>query len=259
MRTLMFVITMVWTIPSAATACGGFLDLDCMIDSLGPLGRDVGESIGRARPSQGSDPRQVLATRIFAGPDQYPPENYAAYGIVAFKSRSNSSDLARHRMICEAYVSALPFSGEVDADRQMVTVWPMDSNIGAAIANGAARRAVCDLAIEGYGLPTSLGAIRDARNAGVDVRGRGPFLLAWSPASAKGRSDTVVLWVDLSDVDDSAQALDIFQNWVNNIEQAPELWDDINKPGWDIERVRISIRNWFDRYGSDILQVVNAE
>jgi hypothetical protein len=39
----------------------------------------------------GSPHVQVLPTRVFAGPDQYPPKYFAAYGIVAFPVKATKT------------------------------------------------------------------------------------------------------------------------------------------------------------------------
>jgi hypothetical protein len=64
------------------------------------------------RRNNGTEAR-VIASRLFAGPDQYPPEEFAAYGILAFRSRASSQDRARHLMICEAYAATLPHADEL--------------------------------------------------------------------------------------------------------------------------------------------------
>jgi hypothetical protein len=196
----------------------------------------------------------ITASRLFAGPSQYPPENFAAYGIVAFPSRATSSDRERHLMICEAYVGSLPHATElaVPIEVQMATIWPLDSNSVAADLNDRGSRqpaAICETAVQAYGLAMAQQALHDAATAGVDVSGRGPFLLAWSPAAEKGESDAVVLKVDLSGVTTSAQTLELFQGWRTDIEGSPELWAD----GWDIDDLRITIRQWVDRFGPLIM------
>lgn len=66
----------------------------------------------------------VTTSRIFAGPNQYPPKEFAAYGILAFRSRSSSYDRDRHLMICNAYVTTLPHGSElkVASSKQMDSV-----------------------------------------------------------------------------------------------------------------------------------------
>ena len=73
--------------------------------------------------------QDVRAARIFAGPTQYPPEDFAAYGILAFRARASLYDHDRHSMMCQAYASGLPHTTELSIpdSQQMVTVWPVDS------------------------------------------------------------------------------------------------------------------------------------
>ena len=67
------------------------------------------------------------ATRIFSHPRQYPPHEFGAYAIVAFKSGADSSDRDRYIMICEAYMSAIPDSSlsDLPKENQLATVWPL--------------------------------------------------------------------------------------------------------------------------------------
>ena len=48
------------------------------------------------------------AMRVFAGPRLYPPSDFAAYGLVAFKYRATEADFARHRMFCRPHTPVLP-------------------------------------------------------------------------------------------------------------------------------------------------------
>src|SRR5690349_14864524 len=79
----------------------------------------------------------VYASRLFAGPEQYPPKLFAAYGILAFPARASSYDRDRYMMICEAYIAGLPSTYEVGKPKwdQMVTVWPVISDEQANAIN----------------------------------------------------------------------------------------------------------------------------
>jgi hypothetical protein len=149
-----------------------------------------------------SAPEYIYPSRIFAGPTQYPPASFAAYGVVAFPSRAAPEDIERYHMICEAYVTTLPHSGEVrhSLDKQMVTVWPINSDADAVRLNARPLNDSCKDAVQHYGLLTSLKAIKDARLSNATINGRGPFLLAWSPATQKAQVGSLVLISNLSDV-----------------------------------------------------------
>lgn len=198
----------------------------------------------------------VRAARIFAGPQQYPPNAFAAYGILAFPSRAAAADKARHVMLCEAYVAALPHTNELSMpiDKQMVTVWPVNADKIADDLNAEAGSGVCERAIRNYHLPVALQAIREAGPDHFDRAARGPFLLAWSPASTKGDPTAPVLMADLSDVTTYEQARAIFVLWRTDIEANPEYWED----GWSLEQLRLSIRLWVDRVGPQIFSILGA-
>ncbi|MGV7219044.1 hypothetical protein [Bradyrhizobium sp. UFLA05-112] len=142
----------------------------------------------------------VLPTRMTAGPGQYPPSQFKAYGIVAFKTGPTGADKDRYDMICDAYVSSLPYYKDVKAppQRQMVTVWPLEKSPWADKINAEARQKVCAGAVAHYGVVLAQEAIKDAKQNGAALDGQGPFLLAWSPGSVKGRPDALVLVADLS-------------------------------------------------------------
>jgi hypothetical protein len=202
----------------------------------------------------------VRASRLFTGPDEYPPDKFAAYGILAFRSRASLHDRDRHLMICEAYIAGLPHSSElalldIHLHDQMVTVWPVDSDSSAEKLNHMSRKGTCEIAVESYGLTIARAALFHAERAGMAISGIGPFLLAWSPSTDKGKPDALVLVADLSNVTTYRQAQEILLRWSRDIEQDPRLW----RKGWDLERVRREIQLWVDAYGSSILTLVRNE
>jgi hypothetical protein len=205
-----------------------------------------------------SGPIIVTTSRGFSGPEQYPPESFAAYGIVAFPSRASSHDMDRHLMICEAYVTALPHSTElvgVPYKKQMITVWPIDSDETSTSLNEISGESSCDTAVKHYGLAISHKVLKEAEIAGANTSGSGPYLLAWSPTNEKGKKDALVLVSDLSDVTTYQQAQAVFRQWINDIQQDSELWEK----GWNMEKLRIKIRLWADMYGPKMLAVFSGK
>jgi hypothetical protein len=223
------------------------------------LGRDWrGALLGAAAGSVlGALATPILASRLFAGPTQYPPNEFAAYGILTFKTRATSDDTPRYEMICSAYVAGLLHFTDVKVARklQMVTVWPIESDSQAVRINKMPRESLCPEAVRRYGLPTSLEAIESARRSNVQFDDTGPFLLAWSPSETKGQPGALVLVSDLSDVTTSEQAKQIFFDWFSKIQENPELW----RPGWDIAKLKVLIRLWADKYGEKLLKVVGVK
>lgn len=210
-------------------------------------------------------PVAVRAARVFSGPSHYPPEQFAAYGIVAFRTRPSVHDRDRFLMICDAYVASLPHTSEllVSSREQMVTVWPLQSDAYEAKLNDyalthaekqTAAGGECGIAVDNYGLVTSQQALKEAAMVGVPVTKRGPLLLAWSPSATKGKPDALVLVSDLSNVTTYQQALDIFVAWSRDIEANPALW----RNGWNIGTARVYIQHWVDKYGSKALAVYHG-
>jgi hypothetical protein len=200
------------------------------------------------------------ATRIFAGPSEYPPQDFGAYAIVAFKSGADASDRERYLMFCKAYSLSIPESNGADAPRenQLVTVWPVATADLAkqvtAMNDMNDMNGRCEIAVSGYGNTTALRAIANARKVSQDVRTalkyeRGPFLLAWNPATAYGEENALILRMDLSNINDMTAAKRNFEFWVQQIETRPELWQD----EWQQESIRQRIADSADRYGQIII------
>jgi hypothetical protein len=197
-------------------------------------------------------PEHILPTRMVAGPGMFPPKDFKAYGIVAFKNRRTESDNSRYTMICNAYVSALLYYKDVPAGlgKQMVTVWPVNDDDGARRINQDVKRDdVCKFAVPQYGLRIAQDAINDAREIGLDLNDRGPFLLAWTPGEKKGQRDAIVLFFDLSDVINEEQAKQVFARWAERIEADASLWSRHN---W--EDYRMTIMLWADKWGTKLIK-----
>jgi hypothetical protein len=202
-------------------------------------------------------PPSVIASRIFAGPNQYPLHEFAAYGILAFQSRASPHDRHRHLMICEAYIASLPLFSEIGVhrSRQMATVWPIRKDEIAEDMNRMQGKNVCEIAVESYELVTALNSIRDARIAGADIPGSGPYLLAWFPPTDKGMKNALVLVSNLSDATTYDNAQSMLLQWTRDIQQDSSLWEK----GWNVEKLRVRIRLWADKYGPKILSLFGVK
>ena len=154
-------------------------------------------------------------------------------------------------MLCQAYVAVLPHASELALpdSQQMVTVWPVSPDNVATRLNRAPRDDVCDAAVDNYGLVVATQALHDAAQVKADLSGRGPFLLAWSPSTQKGKPDALVLEANLSNVTTSDEAKLRLLSWKSDILENPDIW----KNGWDLERLKITMREWLDEYGPKVL------
>ncbi len=195
------------------------------------------------------------ATRVFAGPDQYPPQNYAAYAVVAFPGSPSEEDNARFNYICRAYMGTLEPPGENQPpEEQLVTIWPVRSNPLATDLNKSDRvqsAETCKKAVDDYDDRTSGQAIRAARSKGIDVSGIGPYLIAWSPTNDLNGSDTVILFMNLSPVSDFRSAADYFRLWAKEIEADRSLWSN----GFSQARLRVKFRAIVNDYGRQFEEI----
>ena len=214
-----------------------------------------------------AQPKTVLvrslprASRLFLSRDRFTPSDFAAYGIVAFRSAATSSSAERYRKICEGFVASLDATDtltqewNIPLSEQMTTVWPLDDVRLADDLNFDERRDEvlkrCPDIVAHISTTISGAAIASARIARGDrtIGGVGPYLLAWSPSDTFGSADARVLVVDLSNVTSVDQATSVFVDWANDIEGDPALWRD----GWRVRDVRRVLGQWFDKYGDTII------
>ena len=149
---------------------------------------------------QGQGP-SVSASRSFVSPG-FPPDEFSAFGIVAFPALATPETKERYLQVCRAYWSVLPETQDLDiaSKDQMVTVWPVDQSIDVkTLRDPGSVGQVCDIAVSNYHMMTALQALNDARSAtGQELNGLGPYLLAWSPGREKGKAGVVILIMDLS-------------------------------------------------------------
>ena len=207
----------------------------------------------------------LRASRVFASPDQYPPERFAAYGILAFRSKVTSSSRDRYLAICEGFLASLPpvsalLERGIPLNQQMATVWPLKESYLADLNENPAARGPADRCrkiVDNIDIMTSAKAIVFAKRASETVRldGDGPYLLAWSPARAFGAANVPVLVADLSDVTTVGQATRQFVDWRRDIQRDSALWSN----GWDLERVRKVMGLWADKYGATVLSLLGIE
>jgi hypothetical protein len=116
---------------------------------------------------------------------------------------------------------------------------------------------MCRRAVLSIDLVASRDSIVKARTAlrKTSFEGRGPFVIAWSPAQSFGKSQAAVLVLNLSNVTTGAQAVEMFREWSNKIEQNPELWTG----GWNHDSLRVTLRLWADRWGPGILSLFSPQ
>jgi hypothetical protein len=155
-------------------------------------------------------------------------------------------------MLCTAYTSSLPSQDDVPDDvpsrSRMVTIWPMDGKLPDA----ARRTPDCKTALDHYSLFSGQSAIRDASRQGQNMDGQGPFLIGWAPSGSRYLPDAVVLVVDMSGLRSQASFDEALMFWQRKVIEDPSMW----QAGFSSERLRLAIRDFVDRYGTDIVQAI---
>jgi hypothetical protein len=127
----------------------------------------------------------------------------------------------------------------------MITFWPVRGELPPDPN--------CEWLLEHYDLFGGTSAIQDAHAQGESMSGRGPFLIGWSPSTTRGVRDAVVLVLDLSPLDSQNSFDTQFEFWRQKIVENPSLW----RSGFSVEGVRLAVRDFADRYGSEILKSIN--
>lgn len=193
----------------------------------------------------------IIASHIFAGPQDIPPEGFLAYGVIAFPQKPTPDTEARYKMLCDAFAETISFSGDVaqPTTSQVVTIWPVGDSVIARNINQAPAQQRCALAVTHYNLPHSEYALEAARIAGQKLgTQRGPFLLAWYPGGAIGTPQVAVLDRDLSLVVTPQQAAAEFRAWKQDI-KSHDCWDCLNAR----QRLRRNLRLYSDYLGGRII------
>lgn len=204
--------------------------------------------------SEPTPARTLRAFHTFVGPHVSPPPEFGAYAIVAFPQRAQPDTRARYQMLCEAFLATRPDGPDTSmtaaAEDRMVTVWPVASERRAAeLRDRSDSAAACRVATRDYHLPSGFSAIRQANAGNLDIANRGPFLLAWAPASEKGRPAARVVRADLSRVRTEREARQVFEAWRDDIETRPELWQG----GWSAADLRRIVDGWIEIGGRPVL------
>lgn len=165
-----------------------------------------------------------------------------------------------HQFACAGYLNVIEhfysYKG-IPSSQQAITVWPIESDADANQLNREPRtEALCERAIDGYGLSAARQAIREAESVRPELIGqKGPFLIAWSPGKDKGRAKPII--TDFSDMSVYEHAKEALEKWIQDLVDPDILSRDQN--GWDLEKVRLKLQYLADKYGPMGLKVYAAD
>ncbi|WP_284277615.1 hypothetical protein [Mesorhizobium huakuii] len=210
--------------------------------------KDVANAVNKAAQDVSNALAKGLkASRMFSGPGEYPPENFAAYGILTFPATASTFDKDRHLMVCRAFLNSFvsAFNLDISPSKQMVTVWPINDDKLADRLNAGTKKEDCEVVVSNFDLPMATVAIDSARRAGWSPDGRGPFLIAWAPGKSILDNKPIILYEDMSNKDKYDDFVAVMNFWKGEIQGDNDLF----KNGWTIESLKKKIRDTANKYG----------
>jgi hypothetical protein len=144
-------------------------------------------------------------------------------------------------------------------DRQLVTVWPVESTeVAQRLFEMGFDDKKCEIAVDYYDLEIARHAMRDAEAGSPELRRaladrEGPFLIAWNPSEDKGRADVPIFRMDLSEVRTQAQAMAFFRLWRQGILDNAERWLDT----WHDPDLRLRVRLFLENNAENATQAMS--
>ncbi len=198
-------------------------------------------------PARPTAPRPVapipmVPTRGFLAQGAAPNAAYGAVGFVLFTSKPSDPSKARYVAACEAYMARLEPNAAYSAynpSHVMPTYWPLTT---MPIPQ------TCDQLIDRYDYARATPLLSLVGR----LASTGPVLAAWdtSPESRDAPKHQITL--DLSNFSDEDMER-AFGIWMQQLARDPSLWQQ----GFDAVRIKESFRNLIERYGEEIVQVVD--
>ncbi|MEO4040656.1 hypothetical protein AAFN47_03510 [Hoeflea sp. CAU 1731] len=196
------------------------------------------------------------SARVYMKPGSSPDDRFAAYGMVAFPLDTTRRDPERLAQFCAAYVESAkhePVRGLPASAPRMAMVWPVSASVDTDALSRMNDVQKCETAVLNYGATMADQAIYEAELTGIEIDGRGPFLLAWSPASAKGSTKALVLIANLSNINAPEAAHAAMRRWQTDVEFNPPLWAEA---GWNLPLLREIMDEWATVYGPQSLMLL---
>ncbi|RUU93105.1 hypothetical protein EOB59_04740 [Mesorhizobium sp. M7A.F.Ca.MR.176.00.0.0] len=213
--------------------------------------KEIGQVLTNAVQDAGNTlSKGVKASRMFSGPGEYPPENFGAYGILAFPAKASEFDKDRHLKVCQAYLNSFvsAFNLDLPPAEQMVTVWPINDDNMSDKLNAGSKKEDCEVVVSNFGLSMSTVAIDSARRAGWSPDGKGPFLIAWAPGKSIRDEKPIILYEDMSKFEEYGDFVAAMNAWKGEIQGDNDLF----KPGWNLDNFKKKIRDVSNKYGKEI-------
>lgn len=191
---------------------------------------------------------ESIPSRDFLFEGMLPEKGYGSYGYCLFTKRPDVHNRSRFIKVASAYLGVLEHTDEfssVPREKLMPTYWLLKTEAS-------------EIALQNMPSPESLVDFYDYSRAKVLLsriaknNSEGPVLVAWRQPFERGGDISTALVFDLSTFSDDDMERSI-QIWTSRIVKDPDLW---NK-GFKMVKFREEFRNFLQRYGEQVLAVVN--
>jgi len=147
------------------------------------------------------------------------------YSIVVFKHLQTDATIEKNQNICEALSASYPYSEVRKVEKYHEILWPIRDSKIDYLFGGSEGEFDCFYALKKYDLWQSQLVLNDAKAAGLNLKGSGPFIITWPNMFDRGKLDTPVQYLDFSNVQTSNQALELMEVWRNRVSQPVSEWE----------------------------------
>jgi hypothetical protein len=188
-------------------------------------------------------PRPLIPTRDYLTHNATPSAAYGAFGYVLFTNEPiDEAAKRRYLAACSAFIATMEPTASYnnyDSARLMPTYW---------LLTATPVHQTCDKLVGGYDYARA----KPLLSLVGKLASTGPVLAAWDTSPEQNTSPKHQLILDLSNFsdDDMERAFGI---WIQQFAKDPSLWQH----GFDAVRIRESFRSLIQKYGGQIMEVVN--
>lgn len=198
-------------------------------------------------PTAAGSPATHIAAREFLYQDQDSIDRYGAYGYALLTKRPQAKTAVRYEKFARAYLGNLEETSSFQhtpSEFIAPTFWLLNTKPNELIH---AQLSDPNTLVTHYDYARAKSLLQASNKQGAE----GPILVAWQKAFTQGGTTEELLVFDLSRFsdEDMERAMSI---WISQISKDPTLW----QKGFNVVTFREEVRNFIQRYGEQILAVV---